>query len=57
MRYCEVECQVCNSILEFDEIVKRCKMTPDEKIFFQTVLSVNKHSQLRTRQLQYTGTQ
>lgn len=54
MRYCEVKCQVCKSILKFDEIVKRCEMTPDETIFFQTVLSVNKHSQLKTHELQHT---
>lgn len=56
MRYCEVKCQVCKSILEFDEIVKRCEMTPDEIIFFQTVLSVNKHSQLRTYEFQQAFT-
>lgn len=57
MRYCEVKCQVCKSILKFDEIVKRCEMTPDETIFFQTVLSVNKHSQLKIHELQHTYTQ
>lgn len=57
MRYCEVKCQVCKSILKFEEIVKRCEMTPDETIFFQTVLSVNKHSQLKIHELQHTYTQ
>lgn len=55
MRFCSVKCQECLSTLKFDEIVKRCNMTPDEQIFFQTVLSLNKHSQLRTAQLEISG--
>lgn len=50
-RNCSLKCEACGSTLDFDKIVKQCKMTPDEHKFFQTVLSVNRFNRHIAAQL------
>lgn len=56
-RNCFVKCEKCKLPLDFDEIVKKCKMTPDEQVFFQTVIRQNNFHQLLARQMAISGTQ
>lgn len=34
-------CPTCNDCLDVEEIVKNCKMTPDEKLFLEIVQNLN----------------
>lgn len=50
-----VKCEACGSTLDFDKIVKKCKMTPDEHKFFRTVLFLNRFNLHIAAQLAVAG--
>lgn len=40
--YIELKCPLCSTVWEEQQLIEKCKMSDDERIFFNRVLEVNR---------------
>lgn len=46
--YIELKCPLCSKVWEEQQLIEKCKMSDDERIFFNRVLEVNRRTKYLT---------